>query len=78
MKSNETATNILQGSLIGLIDCKMLMFLIKRHSIFLDCAGETILSNVTGKSPTNLKSVVDRKEKKQKPVLPQYTFECQL
>lgn len=44
----------------------MLKFLIKRYSIFLDCAGEKILSNVTGKSPTNLKSVADMRKRKRK------------
>lgn len=67
MQYNETATNVLQGSLlIGLTDCKMLIFLIKRHSIFLDSVGEKTLSNVTGKSPTNLKLVVARKKKREK------------
>lgn len=67
MQSHETATNVLQGSLlIGLIDCEMLKFLIKRHSIFLDCVDKKILSNVTGKSPINLKLVVAKKKKREK------------
>lgn len=81
MQSNETATNVLQGRLlIGLIDCKMLKFLIKRHSIFLDCVGEKILSNLTRKIPTNLKSVVAIKKRKRKnlPYLNTQHFECQL
>lgn len=66
MQSSETATSVLQGSLlIGLIDCKILKFLIKRHSMFLDCVDEKILSNVTGKIPTNLKLVVARKRKRE-------------
>lgn len=43
--------------LTGFTVCKTLKFLIKMHSIFLGYMVKT-LSNVTGKSPTNLTLVV--------------------